>query len=78
MIIDKAVESMLLYLLEDCFEIYKLDRAYIRETEKAIVYTYATRLNEVRIKFHNNGNKQYLYCLSYRKGNGTWEINLNQ
>lgn len=78
MTIDKAVEIMLSYLPKNFLEIYKLDRAYIRENEKAIIYTYATRLNEAGIEFHNNGNKQYSYYLSfyisYYKESGNWGI----
>lgn len=78
MTIETAVEIALTYLPQNFKELYKCDSAYIRETDSAVIYTYAMRLNENGIEYHNNGSDQYsnylsLYIIDYTDSN-RWVI----
>lgn len=78
MTVETAVEVALTYLPQNFKDLYKCDSAYIRETDNAVIYTYAMRLNENGIEYHNNGNKQYsnylsLYIIDYTDSN-RWVI----
>ena len=64
--IDRAVEIIAAYLPKDFFKYYKLDSAYSYGNDDMTTYTYACRLNEAGIEYHNNENGEYSYYYNFK------------
>ena len=76
--VEKAIKILTSFLPKDFFKYYSKDISYKHSDHNCTVYTYACRINNNGINFHNNGHFEYpayysFYIIHYESTN-QWKL----